>query len=121
MRPYIRPAIFVSCVTALAVLGIGLAGVAEAGEFKRFPEYAYDAKQQADVEALKELLRQAQDLRKEQGEAEAAEEAAVEAEVAAKKADADAEAVKHGGSAQAGCMYRDDKLIWERKPGTCSP
>jgi hypothetical protein len=123
MKPRIRQALFVSCVTVLLALAFGLAGSAGAGEFKRFPEYAYDAKQESDVEALKELLRQAQELQKTENETKAtdAKDAKAEAAAAVVKADADTAAEKRGSSAQAGCMYRDSKLIWEKKPGTCKP
>ncbi len=118
-----RRVLSVSCITVLAACGLAWGGSVQAGEFKRFPEYAYESRQQTDVEALKELLKQAQELQKAQDAQDAAEakDAAEEAVVAEKKATADAAVEKRGGSSQAGCMYRDNKLIWEKKPGTCKP
>jgi len=124
MEPRIRQALFVLCVTVLnAGLLLALSGSAAAGDFTRFPEYAYDAKQDVDVAALKELLRQAKELQQaeQQVRADEVKEAEDEAEAATKKADADTAAAKQGSPAQAGCMYRDDQLIWEKKPGTCAP
>jgi hypothetical protein len=119
-----RQALFVLSVTLLVgVPTLGLATPAAAGDFNRFPEYAYDAKDDVDVAALKELLRQAKELQEveDKAKADAAQDAKEEADAATKKADADTAAAKQGSSAQAGCMYRDEKLIWEKKPGTCAP
>ncbi len=124
MKPQIRQALFVSGVTVLLMAGLGLLATAsQAGEFKRFPDYAYEGEQDVDVKALKELLRQAHELRKAEDKAGAAEAQDVvdEAKATAKQADANAAAAKRGSPAQAGCMYRDEKLIWERKPGACAP
>ena len=124
MKPRTRRALFVSGVTALLTGLTLVAGAVQAGEFKRFPDYAYEGGDaEVDVAALKELLRQAQELQKAEDKADAVEakDVAEEAEETAKQADANAAAAKRGSPPQAGCMYRDAKLIWERKPGTCTP
>ena len=122
MQARLLSSILVICVTAFA--GVG---AVQAGDFRRFPEYAYETKDDSvDIEALRELLQQAKELQ----EAEDAKKAAVEGSgEGAPKAAADAPAKPGAESAeapkpkasQAGCMYQDQKLIWEKVPGTCKP
>lgn len=139
MEARTRRAILVPCITLWVVLGPAAAGTALAGDFKRFPDYAYEARQDVDIEALKVLLREAQELQKAEdaglaektvGEGEQADPTAPDAgdgkhgqpaPAIEKRAAAAAAAAELRGSNQAGCMYRDLKLIWEKTPGSCKP
>ena len=108
MKPLFRQAVFVCCVTVLT----GAAAPTLAGDFKRFPEYAYEAKRDVDIEALRELLRQAQELQKAEEQAAKAaspDTPAVAAPAApAPEGQAQARPAKPPAPAptQAGCMYR---------------
>jgi hypothetical protein len=138
MNSRIYKAVSVSAVTLLLAVGLVSVAVdgAQAGDFARFPEYTAEVKEEVDIAELKKLLHQARELRETQ-EAAAREQANLAAVAAPGKA-----APEDGGEAapeaeaklqvspaaetppptqQAGCMYRANKLIWERVAGTCSP
>lgn len=144
MEPRLRRAIRVCWVIASSLGLVAWAGTAGAADLKRFPEYAYEARQDVDIEALKALLRQAQELQQaedatadaalverpaEDGEGaggDAAEDAPPESKPASRPASRQAAkaaptAAELRGDNQAGCMYRDSMLIWEKTPGTCKP
>ncbi len=142
---------FARLLFAPVLLGLSLAALpGQAGEFRRFPENsARPTSDESQIEELKELLRQAQQLqegqqRLRQAAQEKAKSAGRGAEASPPAKAADAEKPAEGGSQKAegedaaqkneekaeeeeepkdlarpGCMYRGTTLIWEKVPGTC--
>ena len=109
---------------ALTLTGaVGFAPASRAGDFHRTPESFSQPSQEATLEELKELLRQAQELQAQQKDRVVAPaEAASEQDAPDAKAEDDPESEKKPEAvARPGCMYRDTTLIWEKVPGSCTP
>ena len=124
MKSRIRKGLFVSGV-ALALTGaVWFAPASRAGDFRRTPESSSQPLQDANLDALKELLLQAQELPQAQqkGGVVAPDKAASEQDAPDAKTEDDPESEKKTEAvARAGCMYRGTTLIWEKVPGSCTP
>ncbi len=124
MKSRIRKGLFVSGV-ALALTGaVGFAPASRAGDFHRTPESSSQPLQDANLDELKELLRQAQELQQAQQKTPvvAPAKATSEQDAPDAKTEDDHESEKKTEAvARPGCMYRGTTLIWEKVPGSCTP
>lgn len=124
MKSRIRKVFFVSGVALTLTGAVGFAPASRAGDFRRTPESSSQPSQEANLEELKELLRQAQELQQAQqkGGVVAPAKTASEQDAPDAKAEDDPEPEKKPEAvARPGCMYRDTTLIWEKVPGSCTP
>ena len=99
-----------------ALAGVAFAPASLAGDIRKSGAEGADAKQ---VEALSELLRQAEELQKSAKPGQAAVPAKADEDAAAKAEDEAVEKIEKKPVVRAGCMYSGTKLIWEKVPGTC--